>query len=90
VDVYKISKSINKYIKTTSLFLVLLFTAVSTSPIVTEGAAIELSLDWSFDTGSDVFSSPCIVDLGADGEFEILVGSEDNSLYCFESNGNKT
>ena len=40
---------------------------------------------WSFQTGSDVYSSPAIGDIDRDGLLDIVIGSVDGKIYRFEA-----
>ncbi len=42
------------------------------------------SLAWSFTTGYIIRSSPALGDVDGDGGMEILVGSNDNKVYCLD------
>ena len=44
-------------------------------------------LEWVFLTGGEVKSSPAVADLDLDGTMEIIVGSNDNKVYCLNSTG---
>ena len=37
---------------------------------------------WQYQTGGQVRSKPAIGDVDGDGQMEVVVGSEDNSIYC--------
>jgi outer membrane protein assembly factor BamB len=38
--------------------------------------------EWSYKTGGNVISSPCVADVDGDGKLEVLVGSFDHNVYC--------
>ncbi|MBC7248082.1 MAG: VCBS repeat-containing protein [Actinobacteria bacterium] len=42
---------------------------------------------WPVNTGDNNFSSPAVADLDGDGFFEVVCGSNDDWLYCWEHNG---
>ncbi len=41
-------------------------------------------MEWSFETGGPVFSSPAVADVDGDGSLEVVVGSLDNRTYCLD------
>ncbi len=43
--------------------------------------------EWSYSSSTDFDSSPAIADLNGDNITEILMGSDDDSLYCFNVSG---
>lgn len=43
---------------------------------------------WSFLTGGRTSYYPCVFDVNEDGKFEVIIGSEDHFLYCFDYLGN--
>ncbi|MHA1355539.1 MAG: FG-GAP-like repeat-containing protein, partial [Candidatus Heimdallarchaeota archaeon] len=49
--------------------------------------AVTVSESWSFETSGSVESSPTIADIDKDGNYEVLIGSKDNYLYCLNSTG---
>jgi len=51
--------------------------------------AVTVSESWSFETSGSVESSPTIADIDKDGNYEVLIGSEDNYLYCLNSTGDE-
>ncbi|MHA1911222.1 MAG: FG-GAP repeat domain-containing protein, partial [Candidatus Kariarchaeaceae archaeon] len=57
------------------------------SPEEVIAAPITVDEKWSYYTGGFVSSSPAVADLGNDGELEVLVGSYNSLLYCFNSDG---
>jgi len=44
-------------------------------------------LEWRYQTGDDIISSPAVVDMDGDGQLEVLVGSRDDYLYCLNRTG---
>jgi len=50
---------------------------------------LDVSLKWSFDTGSafGIVSSPVYADLNKDGQLEIIFGARDDYVYCLDQNG---
>jgi len=40
-----------------------------------------------YQTGEDIVSSPAVADLDKDGKLEVLVGSNDDYLYCLTIQG---
>ena len=55
-------------------------------PITLE--ALGSSLNWDETTGADIYSSPTIVDLDIDGDYEVLIASTTGELTCFDKDGN--
>ncbi len=49
--------------------------------------AIGVYQKWNYTTADDVLSSPIFADLDKDGFQEVLVGSNDNTFYCFNHLG---
>lgn len=43
--------------------------------------------NWSCNLGGAVESSPTFADVNSDGLFEVIIGSNDNRLYCINSSG---
>jgi outer membrane protein assembly factor BamB/uncharacterized membrane protein len=40
---------------------------------------------WSYKTGGKIFSSPAILNINSDDKLEVVVGSDDGKVYCFEA-----
>ncbi|MBD3190300.1 MAG: PQQ-binding-like beta-propeller repeat protein, partial [Candidatus Heimdallarchaeota archaeon] len=51
--------------------------------------ALGVTEEWGYQTGSDVYSSPAVADLDGDGTLEVLVGSDDDTLYCLSHTGSE-
>ncbi|MCK5559843.1 MAG: PQQ-like beta-propeller repeat protein, partial [Thermoplasmata archaeon] len=49
----------------------------------------QLNKQWDFNTGSPVRSTAGIADVNRDGNFEIIIGSDNGNLYCLDKDGNK-
>jgi len=43
--------------------------------------------EWKYTLTARVESSPCVADVDADGQLEVLVGSRDDYLYCLNRTG---
>jgi uncharacterized membrane protein len=46
--------------------------------------AKDLSLNWQYQTGDRILSSPAICNINYDDDLEVIVGSNDGIVYCFE------
>lgn len=59
-------------------------------PYGTEGerAAADVTLEWKLSTEGTLFSTPALYDLSGNGNAEIIVASEDDHIYCVDSDGN--
>ncbi len=59
-------------------------------PYGTEGerAAADVTLEWKLSTEGTLFSTPALYDFTGDGNAEIIVASEDDHIYCVDSEGN--
>jgi len=51
------------------------------------GAPMDVEEKWTHVTGGIVRSSPAVADLNRDGSLEVLVGSNDEYLYCINHEG---
>jgi hypothetical protein len=49
--------------------------------------AVDAQAGWPKNIGGDVQSSPNLVDLDLDGDFEVLIGSEDGNVYALQGDG---
>ena len=59
------------------------------TPVVGNASIKDYGLLWSYETGGEVLSSPVIANINndGDGDLEVIVGSYDNKLYVFNSQG---
>jgi uncharacterized membrane protein/outer membrane protein assembly factor BamB len=48
-------------------------------------SATDLSELWSYQTGGRVLSSPAVCNINSDDSLEIIIGSDDGIVYCFEA-----
>ncbi|MHC4752986.1 MAG: hypothetical protein ACYTFW_24360, partial [Planctomycetota bacterium] len=48
-------------------------------------SATDLSELWSYQTGGRILSSPAILNIDSDDSLEVVVGSNDGVVYCFEA-----
>ena len=66
-------------------------TTITTSGIerATISTDMSPSINWTFSSGSLFDSDPVAVDLDTDGTLEVLVGCNDNNLYCVSHTGTK-
>ena len=72
--------------------LLILFSFIGNTQFYTKeffiiSQSMGITLNWSFETGNFVASSPVIVDINDDNEKEIIFGSDDNFLYCLNADG---
>lgn len=54
-----------------------------------ETESIEVTLEWSYKTDGYIVSSPTILHIEKDKQYEILIGSTDDKLYCLNNQGNE-
>ena len=60
---------------------------VEVTPTAQELTSIPIQAGWPFQTESEVFSSPVLVDLDADGTLEVILGSKDGLLHVWNHDG---
>ena len=48
-------------------------------------SATDLSELWSYQTGGRILSSPAICNIDSDDSLEVVIGSNDGKVYCFEA-----
>jgi uncharacterized membrane protein/outer membrane protein assembly factor BamB len=48
-------------------------------------SATDLRELWSFQTGGRILSSPAIANINSDDRLEVIIGSDDGIVYCFEA-----
>ena len=60
---------------------------VEVTPTAQDSTFIPDQEGWPFQTESEVFSSPVLVDLDGDGTLEIIVGSKDGLLHVWNHDG---
>jgi len=48
-------------------------------------SAKDLTEKWSYQTGGRIISSPAVCNINSDDSLEIVIGSDDGKIYCFEA-----
>jgi uncharacterized membrane protein len=48
-------------------------------------SAKDLTENWQYQTGGRILSSPAIMNINSDDRLEVVIGSDDGFVYCFEA-----